>query len=79
MALFPALALVRILLRRPKKGTEHISSQDWIGHGGVDAENINLRVIPIPKNSRTGVVVKNGCNEVIKALLWFHLALKPEK
>jgi hypothetical protein len=64
-----ALALAQILLRTAQKSIEEISSQYRIVHGRINAENMNLRLISMPNDSRTGVAVKNGCNGVIKSLL----------
>jgi hypothetical protein len=67
-ALFLAPVLGRILLRPPHKRTEEILSQDRTGQGAIDAENMNFSEIPMPNTCRTGVVVKNGWDGVIKML-----------
>jgi hypothetical protein len=78
-AFFLAVTLARILLKSPQKGTENIPSQYRIAHGSIDAENMNFQLLLMPNSSRTGVLVKNGCNGVIQMLFSFRFALEPEK
>jgi hypothetical protein len=49
-----------------RSDTNSQSISDW--SGGIGAEDINLQMIPMPGNSRTGIVGKNGCNEMINML-----------
>jgi hypothetical protein len=40
---------------------------------------MNFHAIPMPNNSRTDAVVKNGCNQMMKMLSELSVAREPEK
>jgi hypothetical protein len=70
-------SVTRIPLRRPQKGSEDIVSPYRIGYEGINVEEMNLRMAPMLNNSRTGGMMKNGCNGMIKMLFKFSLTLDP--
>jgi hypothetical protein len=70
-------ALAPILLKLSQNSPEDIPTRYRIDYGRIDAENVTFLLNARPKNgSRTVVIVKNGCNGVIKSLFCANLLEK---